>query len=237
MTSQYGGMFGSIPPAILPNGQESLSGMRQLMQVAGAFGRSGGPGFSMSMAGLVPLPPDRLIIYGKIRDDDSSSSSVSTSSSDSTACYFYDNDGYLAYCFDEVNPFWPWKGEVMEGGIKTTEPAEVSSSSTRVQGGGNFAYPLNGETLNAGTIVALLRAGEHWIIVGVNGGSGGQSACFEIDCAAGTIIVTSCGSTTGGTTSSTTDTSSSTGRISSSSSDGTVTRDAGTSSSTASETL
>lgn len=199
MVSQYGGMFGNIPPAILPNGQESLSGMRQLMQVVGAFGRSGGNGFSMSMAGLVPLPPDRLIIYGKIREEEGGGSGsgggLGVTFTAGTDASFYDADGYLAYAFDEINPFWPWKGEILEGGIKTVLPSIGSGGG--LQGGGNFAYSLNQGYIAAGALCALLRAGEHWIILGVSEeGTGSGAGGMTITCNDGLNYPVTIGETT-----------------------------------------
>lgn len=185
--NNYGGMFGLIPPAITNSGKESVSGLRQLMQVAAAYGRGGGVGLSKGVTGEVLIPPDRQIIYGKIRDDEYGSGSgfgsgVVFGSGDAS---FYDDDGYLAYAFDEVNPFWPWKGEVIQG-ISTTMPSTGSGGG--VTGGGNFAYPLNQDSIGAGAICALLRAGEHWVIIGVSEASdgSGSGSGMTITCSDGT---------------------------------------------------
>lgn len=189
--TRYGAMFGLVPQAILPNGKESMGGMRALMNVAAAYGRGGGEGISKSVLGEFPIPPARDIIYGKIRDDESTGSGGVTFITGTDAA-FYDGDGYLAYAFDEINPFWPWKGEILDGGIRTTLPSQISGSGP-VQGGGNFAYPLNQDSISAGALCALLRAGEHWVIIGVSeggDGSGGQNN-YNITCNAdGSVTVT-----------------------------------------------
>lgn len=183
--TKYGAMFGMIPPAILPNGKESLGGMRALMHAVAAYGRGGGEGISKSVIGEFPIPPERQIIYGKIRDDEFQSGSgvasgVVFGSGDAS---FYDPDGYLAYAFDEINPYWPWKGEVLENGIRTTLPVDGSGSGG-IEGGANFAYPLNQDSIGAGALCALLRAGGHWVIIGVSeGGSGsGGADNYNITC-------------------------------------------------------
>lgn len=183
--TKYGAMFGMIPPAILPNGKESLGGMRALMHAVAAYGRGGGEGISKSVIGEFPIPPERQIIYGKIRDDESTGSGGVTFVAGDDAA-FYDPDGYLAYAFDEINPYWPWKGEILENGITTTLPSQISGSGP-VQGGANFAYPLNQDSIGAGALCALLRAGGHWIIIGVSeGGSGSGGSTSTITCSGGT---------------------------------------------------
>lgn len=180
LTHNYGGMFGNIPPAILANGKESLSGMRQLMQVAAAYGRGGGPGISHSVLGQYLVPGDRQIIYGKIRDDEGSGSGSGQPTFNSGDASFLDPDGYTAYAFDEINPFQPWKGQLLEGGVKTTLP--VSGV-----GGGNFAYPLNQDSILAGALCVLIRAGDHWVIFGVeeSGDGSGSGQGVSITCADG----------------------------------------------------
>jgi len=190
--TRYGAMFGLVPQAILPNGKESMGGMRALMNVAAAYGRGGGEGISKSVLGEFPIPPARDIIYGKIREDEFGSGVGSGSPTFRAGdAAFYDADGYIAYAFDEINPFWPWKGEILDGGIKTTLPA-IGSGST-VEGGGNFAYPLNGDSISAGALCALIRAGEHWVIIGVSEGGDGSGGAdnYNITCNAdGSVTVT-----------------------------------------------
>ena len=184
----YGGMFGLVPQAMRPDGKESLKGMRQLQEVAAAYGRSGGPGVSHSVLGQFTVPTDPLIIFGKIRNEDSEGSGSGSGSGsftvDPAGAGFTDNDGYLAYAFDQVSPFQPWKGELVEGGIATVLP------SANGEGGGNFAYPLNGEIFDENVIVMLVRAGDHWVIVGGSGtaGSGGGPG-FTFDCETGDFVV------------------------------------------------
>jgi hypothetical protein len=187
----YGGMFGKQPSALLPNGQQSLSGTRQLMEIAAAYGRGGGPGKSKSVIGEYDIPRDAEIIYGKIREDEGSGSGVTFVTGTGDAG-FYDADGYLCYAFDEINPFWPWKGELIDG-ISTVLP---SDSGSGLQGGGNFAYPLNADSIGPGALCALIRAGEHWIIIGVSeGGSGSGGSTMTIDCGGVSYPVTISGTT------------------------------------------
>lgn len=182
----YGGMFGLIPQAMRPDGKESLKGMRQLQEVAAAFGRSGGPGVSQSVLGHYTLPVDPLIIFGKIRNEDAegSGSGSGNFSVAPVGAGFTDNDGYTAFAFDQVSPFQPWKGELVDGGISTVLP-DVDGN-----GGGNFAYSLNGEFYNEAEIVMLVRAGDHWVIIGGSGTAGsGGGAGFTFDCATGEFVV------------------------------------------------
>ena len=62
--------------------------------------------------------------------------------------------------------------------------------SANGEGGGNFAYPLNGEIFDENVIVMLVRAGDHWVIVGGSGtaGSGGGPG-FTFDCETGDFVV------------------------------------------------
>jgi hypothetical protein len=151
-------------------------------------------GFSKGVTGEVLIPPDRQIIYGKIRDDESTGSGGVTFVTGADAA-FYDADGYLAYAFDEINPFEPWKGELLSGGISTTLPSQTSGSGP-LRGGGNFAYPLNQDSISTGALCALIRAGEHWIIIGVSeGGSGSGGSTMTIDCGGVSYPVTISGTT------------------------------------------
>lgn len=186
-SGKYGFLAGMFPQGITPGGKVSLGGQRALQLVAAAYGSGGGPDISKTIAGEVPLPPEVTLIYGKIFEPEDSSSS--DTSSDATAfsatdASFTDPDGYQAYAFEEINRFHPWKGEVLEGGIKSTLPING-------EGGGNWAYTLNGNSIAEGVLCALLRAGNHWVIIGVDEGdtSSDGTFTFTIDCDAGTITV------------------------------------------------
>lgn len=182
-----GGLFGLIPGAVTQSGRESVSGMRQMMQAVAAYGRGGGTSTTRSVIGVYELDPDRLVIFGKIREPENDSSSSSGSSSDarysSLDAGFYDHEGNLAYAFDEVNPFEPWKGVIIEGGISTIPASEINQ-------GGNFAYLLMPTELESGTLCVLVRAGHHWVIVGIVAeGNSSIPMTFLVDCEAGTIVV------------------------------------------------
>jgi hypothetical protein len=177
-----GSFYGSTYHAATSDGNVSVGGLRELQNEVYRQSLGGGHGQQTGATGPVSEAPPTTVIYGLIRDDEfsgsASGSGVSFSPSDAS---FTAPDGYTAYAFDEVNPFAPWRGEIMDGGIGTTLPVNG-------EGGGNFAYPLNGESLEAGVKVMLRRAGEHWVIVGSSepaSGSGDSEVC--IDCGDGEV--------------------------------------------------
>lgn len=184
--NKYGFLGGMFPQGITPGGKVSLGGQRALQLVAAAYGSGGGPNITKTIGGEVPQPADVFMIFGKIfePEDDSSSDTSSDTQFSSTDAAFIDPDGYPAYAFEEVNRFHPWTGEVLPGGVKSTLPIDGV-------GGGNWAYLLNPGSLSDGTICALLRAGNHWVIIGVDNPdtSSDTPFTFTIDCEAGTIII------------------------------------------------
>lgn len=135
-----------------------------------SLSRFQGPGVS---GGTLPtqVPQDIQFITGQIRIEGSGSGGSGSGqfSLDPVGAGFTDDEGYLAYAFDQTYNDRPWKGEVIVGGVSTT-----------LQNGGvvgvNYAYPLNGETWEEGANVLLKRAGNHWIIVGGLGEASGSGS-------------------------------------------------------------
>lgn len=159
-------------------------------------------------------------------------SSGATSSSDSISV-----DQPSAYSWQEAR--WVVKDMSSSSGNRNPDYAiELVEGGLR----GTFdvlpAMELNGNTaVPVGSVVRLYPGfgAPDFYYFSWGGGGSGLSACFSVDCNAGTITVVPCGGSSSGSTSS------SSGKISSSSSssDVIVTKDGsgGTSSSTASETL
>ena len=195
---------------------------RRTMEQLNALSRFQGLGVQ---GGTLPteVPDVEQFITGKIRDEESSSSSAgNTSSTNVSSSFNYnpagagftDKDGYLAYAFDQTYEADPWRGKVIVNGISTTLP-------TNTVDGANYAYPLNGETWANGSNVLLKRAGQHWMIIGSASAGGSLPMSIVIDCANGTITVTPGGGTSSSTTT----------KTATSSSDGSITRDVPTTSS------
>jgi hypothetical protein len=165
------------------DGNVSVSGLRTLQDEVFRQGLSGGHGLQIGSTGPVSETPEQKVIYGLIREDEFVSGSGGSGAAGSgtptqfnpSDASFIAPDGYPAYAFDEINPAWPWRGEILVGGVSTVLPVDDV-------GGGNFAYPLNGESLEAGTKVMLRRAGEHWVIDGGLGGESGSPGPICVDC-------------------------------------------------------
>lgn len=122
--------------------------------------------------------PDGLEwIFGQIRAEGSGSGSGSFSL-DPAGTGFTDEEGYLAYAFDQIYDDYPWKGIVIANGITTTLPHTGVS-------GANYAYPLNQDTFDDGVNVILKKAGLHWVIIGTVGESGsgsGSGTRYNVTC-------------------------------------------------------
>lgn len=117
-------------------------------------------------------------IFGQIRLEGSGSGSGSFSVNPD-GVGFTDEEGYLAYAFDQIYDQYPWKGVVIENGITTILPHGTVA-------GANYAYPLNSDFFDEGVNVILKRCGIHWVIIGTVGeasgsGSGGQQWSFDCD--------------------------------------------------------
>jgi hypothetical protein len=177
-----GAFLGKSFYAATSDGNLSVGGLRELQNEVYRQSLGGGYGQQTGATGPVSEAPPTTVIYGLIRDDEfsgsASGSGVTFNPSDAS---FIAPDGYPAYAFDEINPHYPWRGEIMEGGVGTTLPVNG-------EGGGNFAYPLNGLSIQAGTKVKLRRAGEHWVIDDVSDLlSGSGDNCVKYACPGGEV--------------------------------------------------
>lgn len=129
--------------------------------------------------------PPLVWIFGQIRAEGSGSGSGSGNqfSVDPEGIGFTDEEGYLAYAFDQIYDDYPWKGVVIPHGITTTLPQAGI-------GGANYAYPLNQDVIEDGVNVILKKAGNHWVIIGTvgeAGGSGSGGNTMSITCADGSV--------------------------------------------------
>jgi len=129
------------------------------------------------------VPSPQVFIYGQIRAEGSGSGG-SGFSLDPAGEGFTDEEGYLAYAFDQIYDDFPWKGVIVPNGVTTTLPQTGTS-------GANYAYPLNGDSWLAGQNVLLKKAASHWVIIGGAGaeGSGSGGNTFTVDCGDGTTHV------------------------------------------------
>lgn len=170
-------MLGSNQPLRVPSGvpPAQQQWMRRTNVQLEQMGRLQGVGIN---GGTLPTEVVAVpqFITGQIRLEGSGSGSGSFSL-DPAGAGFTDEDGYLAYAFDQTLDDRPWKGIVIVGGISTVLPNSGSGSGSGTPAAGsNYAYPLNGETWEEGANVLLKRAGNHWIIVGGLGEASGSGS-------------------------------------------------------------